>query len=341
MKRNIALSYCRVIAMIFIVLCHIINYYTMIPFYQYMSEFFRVGVEMFIILSGYLYGSRQITGFKSFYLKRYLKICLPVQLWIVIIFVVWHEMGDVRSFIIYFMNLSGLSWIKKDLLPPYGGNGMGSLLGHTWFVTIIVLCYLLIPLIQKICSRLKKENILCGLLLLWFVTIMAAFNGIQIYYFALFLSAYFAAFYNIRLKEPGGGIKQALYSVVLFLILAGRIPLHQNIRLATFYDNVYVHMSQSLFAIWIMITICALYKSLKKYMDSLSKTCFYRCLEKLSYFIYIVQGSLRVIVYDRYTIWQASVIFITATIGAAMVIYWISQILEKYDTSIWIGEKRG
>lgn len=203
MKKNIALSYCRVVAMIFIVLCHIIKYYTMIPFHQYLSEFFRVGVEMFIVLSGYLYGSRQIVDFKNFYVKRYLKICLPVQIWTII---VWHEMGDVRSFIIYFLNLPGLGRIQKDLLPPYGGNGMGSLLGHTWFVTIIILCYLLIPVRQKICSRLKKEKVIYGLFLLWIVAIVTAFKEVQIYYFALFLSAYFIAFYDIKPTERGYGV---------------------------------------------------------------------------------------------------------------------------------------
>lgn len=330
-KKNIPLSYCRVIAMLFIVLCHIVKYYTMIPLHQYMSEFFRVGVEIFIILSGYLYGSRQITDYKKFYLRRYVKICLPVQIWTIIVFIIWHGIGDVWTFIVYFFNLGGINWIKKDLLPPYGVNGMGALLNHTWFVTIIVICYLLIPLMQKIRSRVKKEIAFYGLLTFWIVSIIAAFNGIQIYYFALYLSAYFAAYYEIRLpKFRGGGIACGIiYTVLIFVLILGRVPLHLDAEHAAFYDNVYVHISQSLFAVWIIITIYILYKYLKKYMDFISGTWLFIWLERLAYSIYIVHGSFRQIIYEKYDIGLASIIFCVMTICSALLLYWGSEVLEK------------
>lgn len=203
MEKNIGLSYCRVVATLFIVVCHIIKYYTAIPFSQYMAQFFNVGVEMFIILSGYLYGGKKITDYKKFYLHRYLKICLPVQIWTIVVFICSGR-KDVLPYLIHFLNIGGLRWINEGLLPPIGVGG----LGHTWFVTIIILCYLMIPLIQKVCDTYKKENIFCGLLLFWGVTVLMALCGTHIYYFTLFLSAYFAAHYDIspRRRYAGGGV---------------------------------------------------------------------------------------------------------------------------------------
>lgn len=86
MEKKIGLSYCRVAATLFIVACHIVKYYTMIPLSQYMGHFFNVGMEMFIILSVYFYGEKKIFDYKRFYLHRYLKICLPIQIWTIVMF---------------------------------------------------------------------------------------------------------------------------------------------------------------------------------------------------------------------------------------------------------------
>lgn len=60
--KSVSLSISRVVATLGIVICHIISYYTIIPGHDILGHFFNVGVPMFIIISGFLYGKKAILG---------------------------------------------------------------------------------------------------------------------------------------------------------------------------------------------------------------------------------------------------------------------------------------
>ena len=51
-----------VIATLFILVCHVVSYYYFIPGSGQLGQFFNVGVPMFIIISGYLYGLKSDRG---------------------------------------------------------------------------------------------------------------------------------------------------------------------------------------------------------------------------------------------------------------------------------------
>jgi len=62
-KNNIEwVSSARVLATVFILLCHVVKFYTIIPGHMELGQLFNVGVPMFIIISGYLYGLRWQSG---------------------------------------------------------------------------------------------------------------------------------------------------------------------------------------------------------------------------------------------------------------------------------------
>ena len=54
-KRDYAISYIRFIAMVMIIVCHFFQYYE-----NELAYWFNVGVEIFFIISGYLYASKNI-----------------------------------------------------------------------------------------------------------------------------------------------------------------------------------------------------------------------------------------------------------------------------------------
>ena len=59
--------------------------------------------------------------------------------------VINSEYGTVRSIPTYLANLQGLGFIINGLdLPQMNG------LGHLWFLTVIMLCYLLLIIMKKI-----------------------------------------------------------------------------------------------------------------------------------------------------------------------------------------------
>ena len=62
MKKDVSLQLLRIFSMLMIVLCHLCIQ-TKIDFFVNISQFFNVGVFVFLFLSGYLYGKKEIIGF--------------------------------------------------------------------------------------------------------------------------------------------------------------------------------------------------------------------------------------------------------------------------------------
>ena len=56
-EKNYAISLLRFIAMIFIVICHFFQYYNL-----ELAWWFNVGVQIFLCISGFLYGNKKITN---------------------------------------------------------------------------------------------------------------------------------------------------------------------------------------------------------------------------------------------------------------------------------------
>ena len=70
-----ALSIMRAFAMVSIVLCHYVHWIERIA---WIGQFLNVGVPVFILISGFLYGHKYISDFKTWFIQRYLKIMIPI-----------------------------------------------------------------------------------------------------------------------------------------------------------------------------------------------------------------------------------------------------------------------
>lgn len=81
-RERVALTYIRVLAMVSIVVCHLFQGFGL---YHY-SSVFNVGVQVFLILSGFLYGSKIVSDWKGFLLGRIKKLYLPTII-VLIVFV--------------------------------------------------------------------------------------------------------------------------------------------------------------------------------------------------------------------------------------------------------------
>lgn len=67
MKKNNAIVLLRVMSMFMIILCHISFYYTFLPGSGFVGQFLNVGVQIFLLISGFLYGRKTLTNFLSFF----------------------------------------------------------------------------------------------------------------------------------------------------------------------------------------------------------------------------------------------------------------------------------
>ena len=134
-----SISFLRIFATISILCCHLLPRFnsTML---QMSAQFFNVGVEIFLILSGFLYGKRKISDkitYKKWLIKRAKRILIPMYLFLIILLIislVRETNTSIINWIVYIFNLQAMEIYL---------NGAE----HLWYLTIAMFCYFItIPL---------------------------------------------------------------------------------------------------------------------------------------------------------------------------------------------------
>jgi len=137
------ISIIRFFSMFLIILCHYVGWF---PRIAWTSQLFNVGVPLFFIISGFLYGSKQILSTKLFYIKRFKRIIVPLYVYYIIMIIVLNLLNIIGN-----INIIN---VMKVILCIHGftfGGGIGNVItAHLWFISYILLCYLFTPLLQNI-----------------------------------------------------------------------------------------------------------------------------------------------------------------------------------------------
>ena len=81
------LSVVRVIAFVFILLCHFTSSIESIGF---LGQIFNVGNSIFFLLSGYLFGTKDINHPGLWLKRRMVKILIPYYLWLMVLAILFH-----------------------------------------------------------------------------------------------------------------------------------------------------------------------------------------------------------------------------------------------------------
>lgn len=143
-----AISIIRIIAMILIVSCHITQGYD-----QPIAFILNVGVQLFFLISGFLYGKVELPSAINFYWKRFVKIYIPfivvVLLFVGIYKIFGVELVSWKQLLPYIFNMQAFA------KPIEGFN-------HMWFLSVIMICYIITPVVKYL---LKNRPYLFLLLL--------------------------------------------------------------------------------------------------------------------------------------------------------------------------------
>ena len=156
MKKDYNLSMIRFIAMFMVIFCHI---FEEIGFaYKYsvnigiLGNFLAIGVQIFLMLSGYLYGKRENLfnnrpggGYIEFILKNFKKILVDYYIYLILIIIPVY----------YFRNPKILTFDNVFALFTFSGMFHG--VNHLWFIPYILFCYLLTPLLYELKKFLKNK----------------------------------------------------------------------------------------------------------------------------------------------------------------------------------------
>ena len=138
--KDYSVSLIRLVALVFIVLCHFMQYYD-----NKLAWWFNVGTQIFICISGYLYGMKDISDVTCFYRKRLEKILLPYYITLIC--------AGIAIFILARNQFSIASFVKAIFLQATIAGG-----GHLWFVKLILVCYLITPLLNAYKHKYVKNR---------------------------------------------------------------------------------------------------------------------------------------------------------------------------------------
>lgn len=112
-----------------------------------------MGVYLFLIISGYLYGKKDISKnstYTKWLISRGKRILIPLYVFMIILFCIYIALGlkiQPIHWIVYIFNLQGLG------IDVHGAE-------HLWYLTIAMICYFITPILDKNKYKLNKQKLI-------------------------------------------------------------------------------------------------------------------------------------------------------------------------------------
>lgn len=156
----------RICGAFFIFLCHACNE-SGSSIGVALGQVFNVGVPIFFILSGYLHGQRTAPTSKlRWYLKKLKRLLMPLYIFVVILAVLYRVVGLPIDMSCWWQTIVPICGLTQKYIP-----GCGQL----WFLTHLLICYLLTPLLQER-ARLEKRGIVLMAVIWLAVCVLLAYT---------------------------------------------------------------------------------------------------------------------------------------------------------------------
>lgn len=183
-KRDLSISFVRMLAMMFIVICHVMQYYDV-----ELAWWFNIGVQIFLCISGYLYGRKRILDILVFYRKNFVKILIDYEI------VVFAAVAATVLFTDTVITVEEIAGAVLTVSTIAGG-------AHLWFIPTILMCYLLTPLYERIFSRAEQSHkLLVPAAVLLFVMNELVFRQMFSYFNAAWVNCYLIGFALRRFQQ--------------------------------------------------------------------------------------------------------------------------------------------
>lgn len=236
--------------MISILLCHFVPHHPN-AYVQMSAQFFNIGVQIFFILSGFLFGTQgEICDIRKWCTKRLIRIYIPWILFVVILAFIHITLGK---------NILTWNWLK--LLFGLQGTHVGvEGAGQTWFVTCLLICYLATPILNQL-SRHQQNVPLIITLAIW-PALLAMLTNQAIFTLLSPLSWYGIAYlYGRHFNTNHINSKSGIIGLSLAIIaLMGRFLIKTMTTNTIVYDQIVVGYSQAIAAAGIIFSIAWLTK---------------------------------------------------------------------------------
>lgn len=231
-NKDYSISLVRMVATIFVVACHFMS----APQIKMgaLALWFYVGVQMFLFLSGYLYGNKKIETV-SFYKKNAQKILVDYYVYLFILFAV--------------ILITGIRQIEaSNMIRLLSLTGQMEGVLHLWYVPYILFCYCITPIFSAVTEEMSKKTpkvlLLQCILLAVFLQFagdyfVRSFRGVRIYCYVLGL---LMAKVENRNKQTFGFMVKLMY--VSCVVLNGSQILVDSILKYSFESELFARLYQ-------------------------------------------------------------------------------------------------
>lgn len=302
--------------------------------YMNVGELLITGVPLFLFVSGFLVGVKPVPHNMTWLQKKAKRILVPYYILLIVVLILYlllqTEPFRIKQWIILFADLQGLTnfLFYNDLTGYYSPLAQG--LGHFWFVTIIMICYLLVPLFEKICEfrSWKKHSISIIVTTVLVLQPLLLFYNVQISAFVVFFLGYLFAKNGIKMT----GKSFISMTVAIILLFGCRLIMRNYIDGTIIYDHYIANLSNYSIGIWIVALFFYLRIRMPKIIDCISSWKFVLWLESIIYEIYLVH---HIIIKGSYSIYRyvdnsfiATIIVIMITALFSIVLQAISKIIS-------------
>ena len=312
--------------MVMIILCHFTGFLGI----SFLSQFFNVGVYIFLLISGWLYSNKEINQPAKWIFGKWLRLCVPIYIWMIMVCIysaiALRAYPSIKDVLLLLTNTQGIGWVIFAF-PQLDVNGVFGGLGSLWFVSVIYLCYLLMLGVKKIERKLNKK--LIGVI---FIAAFIAFVGlvflrVNIVYFICFFIGYL-------IGKSTNKISTRAYIVLTIAMLLGvmlRLVVRSFMDGTLFYGNTVVGISHTLIAVWFCITMKLLVEK-SEFIRKIASSKAVLVMDGMSYFIYIthyyfLQSNFRL--KDLAPgLGLQTIIFLVLTIVTAIIIKTISGLIN-------------
>lgn len=273
-ERNHAISAIRFISTILIIICHV---------FQYLNNdlccWFNVGVPLFFMISGFLYGGKNIQNTIFFLSRSFLKILIPY--WLML------------SFAIGFLAIYSPSSLNiKEVCLAFFGLCTLKGLRHLWFIPYILFCYLLIPYLQALKNYCKSKSLMKTIFVYSLFLLLIQIIGFVYKSFFLpdritaFLIAYFIPDLYNRFNSKKTSFVVFIVVAIGFIAWGVRYYLRYN-YVGPYFQIVGLYDRYSMLA-----AALALFLLMSFVFKNIKGSSFLSITDKLSYPVYLTHGLL-------------------------------------------------
>lgn len=288
--------------------------------YMNVGELLITGVPLFLFVSGFLVGVKPVPHNTVWLARKAKRILMPYYFLLIAVLIIYltlqTEPFQIKQWIILFADLQGLTnfLFYNDLTGYYSPLAQG--IGHFWFVTIIMLCYLLVPLFEKVCEFdfWKKHTSAIVVTTIIALQPILIFYNVQISAIVVFFLGYLFARNGIEMT----GKRFISMTLAMILLFGCRLIMRNYLDGTIIYNHYIATLSNYAIGLWIVALFFYLRTCLPKIIDNIASWKFVLWIESIIYEIYlihhiIIKGSWSLYQFGYNTV-LTTVVVIAATI---------------------------